>query len=78
MQARKGTYTSFDKERPFMPVFSGFGGWVLSIFDVEVTPEGKLLQEEQQKAPETIVEKAPETTTQSLPPENNDTNTSQQ
>lgn len=45
IQARNGTYTSFDKERPFLPVFSGFGEWVLSIFDTQITPEGKQPEE---------------------------------
>ena len=70
LQAWNGTYTSFDKERPFLPVFIGFGEWVLSIFDMEISPDGKPIQENQQNTPET--------TTNSPTPEKNDTNTSQQ
>lgn len=70
LQAWNGTYTSFDKERPFLPVFIGFGEWVLSIFDAELSPDEKPIQENQQNAPETE--------THSPTSEKNDTNTSQQ
>jgi hypothetical protein len=33
IQARHGTYTSFSQDKPFVPIFAGFGGWVLNIFD---------------------------------------------
>ncbi len=36
LQARHGTYTSFSREKAFLPVFVGFGGWVLSIFDANL------------------------------------------
>jgi hypothetical protein len=39
IQAWNGTYTSFAKDKAFLPVFSGFGGWVLSIFDSTLTTD---------------------------------------
>jgi len=39
MQAWNGTYTSFSKDKAFLPVFTGFGGWVLSIFDATLTSD---------------------------------------
>lgn len=40
MQAWKGTYTSFEQNKAFLPVFVWFGWWVLSIFDMQlVSPD---------------------------------------
>lgn len=36
LQARRGTYTSFYRDKAFLPVFTWFGGWVLSIFDAKL------------------------------------------
>ncbi len=83
LQAWNGRYTSFDKERPFLPVFIGFGEWVLSIFDMELSPDGRQSNEDQQTTPGTVTSTpTPEnnnTTTINTPTsENNDTTTPQQ
>lgn len=36
MQAWNGRYTSFSPDKAFMPVFAGFGGRVLNIFDAQL------------------------------------------
>ena len=39
MQARNGRYTSFSEDKAFLPVFAGFGTWVLNIFDAQLTTD---------------------------------------